>query len=176
MPVAFHGAEAGYCDLFSDAFGERRRPPANQQSAFQRAVFWERPIMDTLAALVLHNLFGRFPSLQAMSVENGSAWVPYLLRVIDKAQKTGAYGEWLGGRVEELPSEIFRRHVSVAPFENDDIRELVDLLGADRVLLGSDYPHPEGLAEPLRFLEGHALSQEETRLISRENTARLLGL
>lgn len=176
VPVAFHGAEAGYCDLFSAAFGEPRRPPANQQSAFQRAVFWERPIMDTLAALVLHNLFGRFPSLQALSVENGSAWVPYLLRVIDKAEKTGAYGEWLGGRIRERPSEIFRRHVLVAPFENDDIRGLVDLLGAERVLLGSDYPHPEGLAEPRSFLAGHDLNPDETRLISRENTARLLGL
>ena len=176
VPVAFHGAEAGYCDLFSAAFGERRRPPANEQSAFQRAVFWERPIMDTLAALVLHNLFGRFPTLQAMSVENGSAWVSYLLRVIDKAQKTGAYGEWLGGRIQELPSEIFRRHVFIAPFENDDIRELVDLLGAERVLLGSDYPHPEGIAEPRSFLAGHDLSPEETRQISRENTGRLLGL
>ena len=176
VPVAFHGAEAGYCDLFSAAFGEPRRPPANQQSAFQRAVFWERPIMDTLAALVLHNLFGRFPSLQAMSVENGSAWVPYLLRVMDKAEKTGAYGEWLGGRIQERPSEIFRRHVLIAPFENDDIRGLVDLLGAERVLLGSDYPHPEGLAEPRSFLSGHDLSPHESRLISRENAAGVLGL
>ena len=132
--------------------------------------------MDTLAALVLHNLFGRFPSLQAMSVENGSAWVPYLLRVMDKAEKTGAYGEWRGGRIQERPSEIFRRHVLIAPFENDDIRGLVDLLGAERVLLGSDYPHPEGLAEPRSFLSGHDLSPHESRLISRENAAGVLGL
>jgi predicted TIM-barrel fold metal-dependent hydrolase len=176
VPVAFHGAEAGYCDLFSEAFGERRRPPANQQSAFQRAVLWERPIMDTLAALVLHNVFGRFPALQAMSVENGSAWVPYLLRVMDKAEHTGAFGEWIGGRIADRPSEIFKRHVSVAPFDDDDIRGLIDGIGADRVLFGSDYPHPEGVAEPRRFLQGHALDEVETRLVSRENTARLLGL
>jgi predicted TIM-barrel fold metal-dependent hydrolase len=176
VPVAFHGAEAGYCDLFSEAYGEKRRPFAHQQSAFQRAVLWERPIMDTLAALVLHNVFGRFPSLQAMSVENGSAWVPYLLRVMDKAEQTGAYGDWIGGRITDRPSEIFRNHVSVAPFDDDDIRELTDLLGADRVLLGSDYPHPEGIAEPRRFLEGHVLSELEIRKISRDNTARLLSL
>ena len=176
VPVAFHGAEAGYCDLFSEAFGENRRPAANQQSAFQRAVLWERPIMDTLAALVLHNVFGRFPGLEAMSVENGSAWVPYLLRVMDKAEHTGEYGPWLGGRIEDHPSEIFRRHVSVAPFDDDDIRDLVARIGADRVLLGSDYPHPEGIAEPRSFLEGHALTDEEIRLVSRENTARLLRL
>ena len=176
VPVAFHGAEAGYCDLFSEAYGERRRPPANQQSAFQRAVLWERPIMDTLAALVLHNVFGRFPALEAISVENGSAWVPYLLRVMDKAEHTGSYGDWLGGRIDDRPSAIFRRHVSVAPFDDDDIRGLVDAIGADRVLLGSDYPHPEGIAEPRTFLDRHTLSEEETRRISRDNTARLLAL
>jgi predicted TIM-barrel fold metal-dependent hydrolase len=176
VPVAFHGAEAGYCDLFSDAFGEIRRPPAHQQSAFQRAVFWERPIMDTLAALVLHNLFGRFPTLQAMSVENGSAWVPYLLRVMDKAEKTGAYGHWLGGRIDDHPSAIFKRHVSVAPFDDDDLRGLIDAIGADRVLFGSDYPHPEGVANPWDFLTGRDLSDDELRKIARDNTARLLGL
>ncbi|MCP4907139.1 MAG: amidohydrolase family protein [bacterium] len=176
VPVAFHGAEAGYCDLFSEAYGERRRPPANRQSAFQRAVLWERPIMDTLAALVLHNVFGRFPGLQAMSLESGSAWVPYLLRVMDKAEHTGGYGDWIGGRIEDRPSEIFRRHISVAPFEDDDVRSLIDTIGADRVLLASDYPHPEGIAKPRTFLDGHAVSEEETRWISRDNTARLLRL
>lgn len=176
VPVAFHGAEAGYCDLFSAAFGERRRPRASEQSAFQRAVLWERPIMDTLAALILHNVFGRFPNMQAVSVENGSDWVPYLLRVMDKAENTGSAGNWLGGRITDRPSELFRRHVSVAPFDDDDLRGLVDTLGADRVLLGSDYPHPEGIAAPRSFLDGHGLSESETRLVSRDNTARLLAL
>jgi predicted TIM-barrel fold metal-dependent hydrolase len=176
VPIAFHGAEAGYCDLFSDAFGELRRPPAHQQSAFQRAVLWERPIMDTLASLVLHNLFGRFPDLQAMSVENGSAWVPYLLRVMDKAEKSGDFGRWLGGRIDDRPSEIFKRHVSVAPWDDDDIRGLVDLIGADRVLLGSDYPHPEGYPEPRKFLESHPLTDDEVRLIARDNCVSLLRL
>jgi predicted TIM-barrel fold metal-dependent hydrolase len=176
VPVAFHGAEAGYCDQFSAAFGERQRPPASGQSAFQRAVLWERPIMDTLAALVLHNLFGRFPTLEAMSIENGSAWVPYLLRVMDKAEKTGRFGDWIGGRITDHPSALFRRHISVAPLDDDDIRGLVDLIGADRVLLGSDYPHPEGVPEPRQVLDGHGLSDDEVRLIARDNTARLLRL
>jgi predicted TIM-barrel fold metal-dependent hydrolase len=111
-----------------------------------------------------------------MSVENGSAWVPYLLRVMDKAARSGAGGQWLGGRIDGPPSEIFRRHVSVAPFDDDDIRGLVDLLGADRVLLGSDYPHPEGFPEPRKFLDGHGLTDHEIRLVARENTARLLRL
>jgi predicted TIM-barrel fold metal-dependent hydrolase len=177
VPIAFHGAESGYNELLSVHWGEKPRPPSPQQSPFQRACFFgERPIMDTLAALVLHNVFGRHPDLQAMSVENGSAWVPYLLRVMEKGVRGGAFGEWLGGRFDDNPVDIFRAHVSVAPFDDDDIRGLVDLIGADRVLLGSDYPHPEGYPDPATFLDGHDLTDAERRLIAHDNCARLLRL
>jgi predicted TIM-barrel fold metal-dependent hydrolase len=177
VPVCFHGCDSGYSELFSVQWGERPRPPAHAQSAFQRAMFYgERPIMDTLASLVLHNLFGRFPDLQAMSIENGSAWLPYLLRVMDHAEKTGAQGHWLGGRIDDHPGAIFRRHVSVAPFDDDDIRGIVDLVGADRVLLGSDYPHPEGFPEPRKFFEGAHLTAKERVLVEHDNAAALLHL
>jgi predicted TIM-barrel fold metal-dependent hydrolase len=170
VPISFHGCDSGYSELFTTQWGEAPRPPAHAQSAFQRAMFY------TLASLVLHNLFGRFPDLQAMSIENGSAWVPYLLRVMDKAAKTGAQGNWLGGRIDDVPSAIFRRHVSVAPFDDDDTRGLVDLIGASQVLLGSDYPHPEGFPEPRKFFEGTDLTAGERRLIEHDNAAALLHL
>jgi predicted TIM-barrel fold metal-dependent hydrolase len=132
--------------------------------------------MDTLAALVLHNLFGRYPRLQAVSVENGSWWVPFLLRTMDRAVVTGAQGDWLGGRVADRPSDVFRAHVSVAPFDDDDVRELIGLIGAERVLLGSDYPHPEGHPEPAAFFDGKGLTDDELRLITRDNAATLLRL
>lgn len=177
IPVCFHGCDAGYSERFSVQWGEDPRPPAHAQSAFQRALFYgERPIMDTLGSLVLHNLFGRFPALRVMSVENGSAWVPYLLRVMDKGAVAGARGRWLGGRITDRPSEIFVRHVSVAPFDDDDIRGLVDLIGADRVLLGSDYPHPEGHPRPREFFAGVRLGEQERRRMEWENAARLLHL
>jgi predicted TIM-barrel fold metal-dependent hydrolase len=175
--VGFHGAESGYNEQFSVAWGEHARPPAGAQSPFQRACFFgERPIADTLAALVLHNLFGRFPELQVISVENGAWWAPALLSAIDRGARSGAYGHWLGGSFDERPSDVFRRHITVAPNDDDDIRQLVDLLGADRIALGSDYPHPEGAAEPRRFLDGAGLTEQETRLVAHDNVARLLGL
>jgi predicted TIM-barrel fold metal-dependent hydrolase len=175
--VGFHGAESGYNELLSVQWGEQPRPPARAQSPFQRAVFFgERPIADTLAALVLHNLFGRFPSLHVLCVENGAWWVPSLLRAIDRGARSGVYGQWLGGRFEELPSEVFRRHITVAPNDDDDIRGLVDLLGVDRIALGSDYPHPEGVAEPRRFLGGAGLDAQECRLVGHDNVAALLRL
>jgi predicted TIM-barrel fold metal-dependent hydrolase len=175
VPVGFHGSLSGYNEMFSVQWGEKARPPYNAQSAFQRACFFgERPIMDTLASLVLHNLFGRFPEVQILSIENGSAWVDYLLRVMDKGAISGYYGEWMGGRIDDEPSEIFKRHVYVAPFDDDDIRRLVDLIGFERVLLGSDYPHPEGLENPSEFLTGAGLSESEALMVGRENLRHVL--
>lgn len=176
VPVAFHGAESGYNQLFSTHWGEPGRPSAHTQSPFQRAAFFERAIMDTLASFVLHNVFGRHPDLQVLSIENGSAWVPYLLRVMDKAVRSGMYGTWLGGSFADKPSDIFRHHISVAPNDDDDIRGLADLIGPGRILLGSDYPHPEGHPDPMHFLDGAGLTPSEVRLIAHDNAATLLGL
>ena len=178
VPVAFHISESGYNELFAGAWGETARPTVRKQSAFQWAAFHgDRPIMDTLTALIFHNLFGRFPSLRVMSVENGSGWVPYLLSNLDKKKGMGRFGPWIGGRPVGRPSETFKRHVFVSPYPEDDVPALVEQLGADRVLFGSDHPHPEGLAEPLEFsslLEG--VPPEQVRHVMRDNCANLLGL
>jgi predicted TIM-barrel fold metal-dependent hydrolase len=177
VPAAFHAGDFGYNETFGVMWGERGHKAGWELSALQQAIFsGERPIVDTFAALILHNLFGRFPGLNVMTVENGSAWVPYLLRVLDKGARMGAKGHWLGGPINDVPSQIFKHHVSVAPLDDEDIRGLVDIIGAHAVLLGSDYPHPEGLIEPRDFLEGVGLNSEETFLVGRANAARLLDL
>jgi len=72
---------------------------------------------------------------------------------------------------------FFRRHVYVAPYPEDDIVRLVEMIGAEHVLFGSDWPHPEGVAEPLAFLKYlEGLSDAQIRTIARDNGVRLLGL
>jgi hypothetical protein len=53
VPLGLHGAESGYNELFSTAFGEPARPAAHQQSAFQRATLFERSIMDTMCSMLV---------------------------------------------------------------------------------------------------------------------------
>ena len=138
----------------------------------------ERPICDTLAALTLHNLFGRFPKLQVMTVELGSDWLIPLTKVLDKAVRFGGGGKKLvGGPVAGLPSEILRNHLRISPYPEDDLSTLVPFLGPERVLFGSDFPHPEGLAEPLsylKYLEG--FPEPTVRSIMHDNAAGVLGL
>ena len=48
----------------------------------------------------------------------------------------------------DRPSDVFKDRFFVSPFPEDDIPALVDVLGADHVLMGSDWPHAEGTATP----------------------------
>jgi predicted TIM-barrel fold metal-dependent hydrolase len=176
IPVAFHIGESGYNEMMSVHWGEAENPSSHRQSAFQWTCFYgDRAITDTMAALILHNLFGRFPKLKVLSVENGSLWVRYALAVMDKMKGMGRAGPWPGGYVKGRPSEVFKQHVLVAPYHEEDILALVDCLGASQVLFGSDFPHPEGLATPREFAEPIAtLPQYELRQIMRDNAYGLI--
>jgi predicted TIM-barrel fold metal-dependent hydrolase len=73
------------------------------------------------------------------------------------------------------PVEAFRRHVSVAPFYEEPIDQLAELIGVSQVLFGSDYPHPEGLANPLDFLnELSKLGADDQQRIMSTNLKTLL--
>lgn len=178
LAVAYHIAESGYNRMMSVHWGEQSDPASHRQSALQWTCFYgDRPIMDTLAALVFHNLFGRFPNVKVLSVENGSLWVPYLLQAMDKMKGMGRNGPWPGGYVRGRPSEILKRHLWVSPYHEEDIGALCELIGTDHVLFGSDFPHPEGLAEPSEFAEPLAhLPAAGLRDVMRENARRLVSV
>ncbi len=184
VPVVLHIGVSGYPELYGALWGEPGDVAESEMSAFQwLTCFGERPIVDTLAAFVLHNLFGRHRNLRVLSLENGSRWVPDLLRAMDMAAKYSVNskgelsGRWLGGKIHDTPSEIFREHVWVAPFWEEPVASLVERIGDRRVLFGSDWPHPEGVPEPLDFLrECQGLDARQLRRVLRENTAELLGL
>jgi predicted TIM-barrel fold metal-dependent hydrolase len=172
----FHVGDHGSNQLSSPAWGEKPQPSVREVSAFQWYLA-ERTISDTLAALILHNLFGRFPRLRVASLENGSTWAEDLLHQLDLAAKKGKNGRWIGGRPSQRPSDIFRAHIYIAPFPEEDVLKAVQLLGSKHVLFGSDYPHQEGLAEPLEYLKKiEGLPPEPTRDVMRDNAAALLGL
>ena len=178
--VAVHIGVSGYTDWFGKAWGEDPNVSEQTMSPFQYLTcFGTRPIYDTMAAFVLHGLYDRFPKLRVASIENGSEWIPGLLKALDKLATIAitSQGASKQGRPSGLPSDLFRKHVWVAPFFEDDVPALVDLVGAENVLFGSDWPHPEGVAAPLDFLDEIAtLPPEQVRLVMRDNTAGLLGL
>jgi predicted TIM-barrel fold metal-dependent hydrolase len=178
IPVVFHVSNSGYQHFYGTHWSEDPGNPSHLQSPLQWALCnTERPVVDTLIALTLHNLFGRHPGVRVLSIENGSSWLKPLLKTVDKAAALGRRGPMIGGQLPPRPSEALAGHLWICPFPEDDVTGLIDTIGADHVLFGSDYPHPEGLREPrdyARRLGG--CNATVTRQVLRGNTASLLGL
>jgi predicted TIM-barrel fold metal-dependent hydrolase len=168
IAVAYHSGDSGY-NKFADDWGVGGAFKSFDYDTL-RACLSPSPIQDTLAALVCHGLFDRFPGLRVATIESGSEWVAGLLAKLEKA-----HGQ-MPDRFRSDPVEQLRRHVWVAPYYEDDLERLKQRLGADHVLFGSDYPHAEGLAVPTDFvrdLEGY--DEAEVRLVMRENAMGLLA-
>jgi predicted TIM-barrel fold metal-dependent hydrolase len=106
-----------------------------------------------------------------MSVENGGSWVGLLAKNLELAWKK------MPKEFPTPPLEVLRRNVWINPFWEDSLEGLVELMGSDRVCFGSDYPHPEGLAEPLAFLDQLAgIDAADVERIMSSNMFDLLGL
>ena len=84
--------------------------------------------------------------------EFGASWVPHFVQHMDKSRGMGRNGPWIGGPLRDRPSEIFRQHVRIAPYPEDDVVRIVTDLGhADSIVMGSDFPHAEGIANPADY-------------------------
>jgi len=167
--LSIHAGDAGYTKYLAD-WGEATRYMGMKASPLTEvlAVGTERPIFDMMAAMICHGLFDRHPSLKVATLELGSAWVPELHRRLRVAY----------GKSPQLfkrdPIESFKEHVWIAPFYEDSITKLRDLHGADRILLGSDWPHPEGLAEPRKWIGDFVgLGEVDMRKALRDNQRSL---
>ena len=111
------------------------------------------------------------PACASPSVECGSEWVAGPDEAPGSRRST-ARCRWSS---RHDPVEQFQRHVWVSPYYEDDLPALKDLIGADHVLFGSDYPHAEGLAEPTDFVNDCAgFSDAEVQLVMRDNAMGLL--
>ena len=170
VPVAFHLGDSGYHRLSAAWGGSVDYEPFGPRDPLDSVLVSDRAIHDTMASLVVHGVFHRYPKLRVASIENGSEWVAVLARrLLKKANQTPS-------AFAEDPVEVLRRNVWVTPYYEEDISALAKTIGVDKVLFGSDWPHGEALADPLSFtgeLEG--LSEGDVRKVMRENAVTFLG-
>lgn len=171
VPVATHAGNDGY-----DALVQMWEPGGAESSLFRSplrgVVTKSRAVTDFYAAAICHGVFDRFPKLRLASVENGASWIPDLLYRLDDAANRNP------GFFEHHPSDTFRQHVWVTPFWEDHVDELVDVIGADRLLLGSDWPHAEGTRAPYDFVTDTLAGLDDAAVerIAWANATELLGL
>ena len=170
IPVVLHASQPPL-----DEYINRWEPPLTnnfaEMSAFRWVVLGHREIADMLTSLICHGTLTRFPRLRIASVENGSAWISPLL---DDLEAT--YGK-MPQAFAEHPVEVFRRNIWVSPFWEGSVADVIAAIGWDRVLFGSDYPHPEGLTEPRGYYAYAAgMDEKQTRDFMGDNARRLMGL
>ena len=159
IPVSMHASDSGYSEYLNDWEPASEFKPFSPTS-FRMVAMGKRPIEDTMAAMVCHGALTRNPDLRILSVENGASWVPTLLK-----QFKDVYSKMPQGFLED-PIVAFKRGVYVAPFWEDDFAEMAGLCGVDRIIFGSDWPHPEGMSDPITLVEDlQGLDEEGQRKV-----------
>lgn len=171
ISVQMHNSDSGY-ERYVDDWESSAEFNGFALSKLRGFIYEEsRNIFDTLAAFIAHGVFERFPGVRIGVVENGGSWAHRLIDVFDRVYRKRPYD------FDQHPAEVFRRHVWINPFHEENMSQLVELLGADRVMFGSDYPHPEGLAEPREFLSELAdLPPDTAERVMGRNLKELLGV
>ena len=165
VTVGFHSGDAGYGRYINDwePFGDFE---AFRHSPLRSVISSDRPPFETMAALVCQGLFDRFPNVRVATIESGAEWVPPLLKKLAKV-----YGQMPSAFLSD-PVEAFREHVWVAPYYEDNLALLKEVLGVDRILFGSDWPHAEGISEPRDFaldLRRHGFDEDDVHAIMSGN-------
>ena len=169
ITVAFHGGDSGY-GAHVDAWEPDTEAKAFFATPLYRAITSNRAISETMLALLCHKVLERHPRLRIASIENGSGWVSHVLRLAERSASMSP--GWFG----ESPTELFRRQVWVSPFWEDDPVSSVRTIGPERTLFGSDWPHTEGLSDPVSYRDELAgLPEDVVDRVMGANTVELTG-
>jgi predicted TIM-barrel fold metal-dependent hydrolase len=170
VPVASHLGDSGYNSLSAAWGGAATFEPFRQPDILGRVIIGDRAIHDTMASLVVDGVFTRHPRLRVASIENGSDWVHGLIK---RLRKQANQTPWV---FAEDPLDTIKQHVWITPYYEEDLRHLADTIGVDHVLFGSDWPHGEGLADPLSFAdELSAFTPDEVWKVMHDNCTAFLG-
>jgi predicted TIM-barrel fold metal-dependent hydrolase len=182
--VGMHQGDAGYQRYTNEweGMGDREfRVPVNSKHSrvafkgngtpgFLSIASEKNALVDALASIIGHGLATRFPLLRFAPVEWGTGWArPFVSRVQAMWAANPEY-------FEEEPMAIMRRNVFVHAFHEPDPAGLAARLGVDNVMFGSDFPHVEGLADPLAYSElvESTMSIEDAAKVMGGNLARIM--
>jgi predicted TIM-barrel fold metal-dependent hydrolase len=134
-------------------------------------------LIPAIAHTALSGVFDRLPELKVVAVEAGCGWAPYLMDRLD--EKHHIIGGMNMAPTKHKPSDYLRTNVwYVAEPEERTIGAVLDLVGEDRVLWGSDYPHIDSTLEAPNQIRASVreLSAERQRAVLGDNAAAVFGL
>lgn len=168
ITVVIHAGDSGYSSQgYADAgsFGTSFR---NAWKPTIKNFSIERAAQDFLLTAMFEKLFDRFPNVRLAAVENGAEFLP------DLFAKLASVDRKMPGYFSGDVAATFREHVWINPFWEDDVHTIVDCMGADRVIFGSDWPHIEALPVPLDYVrEVKDLEPADRRKVLFDNVVEL---
>jgi len=137
VPICYHPSGAP-----SQEGSPKRLIGQLNSGTIEHSVFNPFCNMMNVASFTVGGIFERFPNLKAGFLETGASWTVWLLsRLDDQWELFGPDESW---SLSMKPSEYFRRQgwVAVEPDE-ENVKYVVDYLGEDRVVVSTDFPHPD---------------------------------
>jgi predicted TIM-barrel fold metal-dependent hydrolase len=133
-------------------------------------------IIPTVASMVLDGVFDRVPGLKVLCVEAGCGWAAHLMDRLDEKHELLSF---MGPPLERRPSEYLQTNVwYVAEPEERSIGAMLDLVGEDRILWGSDFPHIDSKLDAADLIRSsiRQLTPQRQAAVLGENAAHLFGL
>ena len=147
IPIGFHLAVL----VKKTRLDEAHRDVANLVVATAARYAQEPPgmqLLEPLTGLIFSGVLDRHPRISIVMAEAGLAWVPSMIQGLDIWYQRTRDGRRLTGEgpielPKLLPSEYFHRQIWLS-FVDDPlgVKMVGNLLDADKVMFGSDYPHP----------------------------------
>lgn len=144
---------------------------------FQRYALWNSAGQSieeakVMASLIYEGVMHRFPNLKVVIAHGGGYFPHYMGRMDRNHANRPDTVKNTGGK---KPSEFLRAfHYDTCVYDPAVLRVLLDRVGADRLVMGSDYP--VGEKDPVGWIDGFGLSASDAEKIRGGNAARLLGL
>lgn len=132
-------------------------------------------LIPAMASLVLDGVCERFPRLKIVSVEAGCGYAAYLMDRLDEKHHFFRAMSPLQMR----PSDYVRRNCYfVAEPEERTVGAMLELVGEDNILWGSDYPHVDSRLDAAQLIRQSVagLAEEPRRRVLGENGLRVFGI
>jgi predicted TIM-barrel fold metal-dependent hydrolase len=132
--------------------------------------------MAAMMTLIWEGVFQHFPRLAVVHVEADAGWVPYWLQRMEQHYEFSGNAEHPD--LEMPPTEYFKRNAFVAcRGDENTLPSVVTLVGDDRIVFNTDYPHPDGTWPwGLQRLEEQPISADSKRRILFDNAAKAFRL
>lgn len=184
IPIGFHLAVL----VKKTRLDEANRGAANLVITTASRYAQEPPgmqLLEPMTGLIFSGVLDRHPGVKIVMAEAGLAWVPSMIQGLDIWYQRTRDGRRLTGDgpialPKLLPSEYFHRQIWIS-FVDDPlgVKMVGSVLDADKVMFGSDYPHPASTwPDSQKVIEDATqnLSVDIQQKIFRDNARALFGI